>query len=37
VIGITIGGALGMLAGYFRGRSNRWWSAAWTCCWRFRR
>ena len=37
IIGLTIGGALGMLAGYFRGRFDRWWSAAWTCCWRFRR
>ena len=37
MIGLTIGGALGMLAGYFRGRFEPLSSAAWTCCWRFRR
>ncbi len=37
IIGVTIGGALGMLAGYFRGRFETLSSAAWMCCWRFRR
>ena len=37
VIGVTIGGCLGMLAGYFRGRLETLTVAASTCCWPFRR